>query len=97
MQKELNPKLWEDKKLKRDVREAIIDRYTNYIEGQNAIIMFSVPYYQVIVNKLPSSFISAPIALKPFKCKLIGLAPIEHPPGNDIVTFLYLPSKAPIK
>ena len=25
MQKELNPKLWEDKKLKRDVREAIID------------------------------------------------------------------------
>ena len=51
---------WSSKQLFSNVkglREAIIDRYTNYIEGQNAIIMFNVPYYQVIVNKLPKQYI----------------------------------------
>ena len=32
MQKELNPKLWEDKKLKRDVREAIIDIVSEFMD-----------------------------------------------------------------
>ena len=41
---------WSSKQLFSNVkglREAIIDRYTNYIEGQNAIIMFNVPYYHL--------------------------------------------------
>ena len=33
MQKELNPKLWEDKKLKRDVREAIIDVVSEFMDN----------------------------------------------------------------
>ena len=33
MQKELNPKLWEDKKLKRDVREAIIDIVSEFMDN----------------------------------------------------------------
>lgn len=51
---------WSSKQLFANVRglkEAIIERYTNYIEGQNAILMFNVPYYQVIVNKLPKQYI----------------------------------------
>jgi hypothetical protein len=39
------------------LREAIIDRYENYKEGQNAILMFNVPNYQVIVNKLNKQYI----------------------------------------
>ena len=38
MQKELNPKLWEDKKLKRDVREAIIDIVSVFFDYFNTII-----------------------------------------------------------
>ena len=51
---------WSSKQLFNNVkglREAVINRYTNYIEGQNAIIMFNVPFYQVIVNKLPKQYI----------------------------------------
>lgn len=51
---------WSSKQLFDNVgglRESIINRYTNYKEGQNAIIMFNVPYYQVIVNKLPKQYI----------------------------------------
>ena len=33
MQKELNPKLWEDKKLKEDVREAIIDIVSEFMDN----------------------------------------------------------------
>lgn len=33
MQKELNPKIWEDKKLKRDVREAIIDIVSEFMDN----------------------------------------------------------------
>ena len=33
MQKELNPKLWEDKKLKRDVREAIVDIVSEFMDN----------------------------------------------------------------
>lgn len=33
MQKELNPKIWEDKKLKRDVREAIIDVVSEFMDN----------------------------------------------------------------
>ena len=33
MQKELNPKLWEDKRLKRDVREAIIDIVSEFMDN----------------------------------------------------------------
>ena len=33
MLKELNPKLWEDKKLKRDVREAIIDIVSEFMDN----------------------------------------------------------------
>ena len=33
MQKELNPKIWEDKKLKRDVRETIIDIVSEFMDN----------------------------------------------------------------
>ena len=39
------------------LREAIIERYDNYVDGQNAIIMFNVPFYQIVVNKLPKQYI----------------------------------------
>jgi hypothetical protein len=39
------------------LREAILERYYNYQDGQNAIIMFNVPMYQVVVNKLPKQYI----------------------------------------
>lgn len=51
---------WSSKNLFENVhglREAIIERYNNYIEGQNAIIMFNVPFYQVVVNTLPKQYI----------------------------------------
>ena len=40
--------------------------------------------------------ISAPKALNPFKCRSIGLVPIEHPPGIDIFVWLNLASNGPI-
>ena len=45
---------WSSKQLFGNVkglREAIIERYDNYVDGQNAIIMFNVPFYQIVVNK----------------------------------------------
>ena len=40
------------------LRDRIIDRYNNYQEGQNAIIMFNVPNYEVVVNRLPNQYIN---------------------------------------
>jgi len=37
--------------------EDILDRYYNYKDGQNAIIMFNVPNYEVVVNRLPAQYI----------------------------------------
>ena len=51
---------WSSKQLFGNVkglREAIIERYDNYVDGQNAIIMFNVPFYQIVVNKLPKQYI----------------------------------------
>jgi hypothetical protein len=39
------------------LKDAILDRYNNYIDGQCAIIMFNVPYYSVIVDLLPKQYI----------------------------------------
>ncbi len=39
------------------LRDRIIDRYDNYKEGQNAVIMFNVPNNEVVVNKLPKQYI----------------------------------------
>ena len=39
------------------IKDAILDRYYNYKEGQNAIIMFNVPNFEVVVNKLPAQYI----------------------------------------
>ena len=38
-------------------RDEIIERYDNYVDGQNAIIMFNVPFYQIVVNKLSKQYI----------------------------------------
>jgi len=51
---------WSAKKLFKNydvLRNRILDRYMNYIDGQNAIIMFNVPENSVPVNKLPKKFI----------------------------------------
>ena len=51
---------WSSKQLFGNVkglREAIIERYDNYVDGQNAIIMFNVPFYQIVVNKLSKQYI----------------------------------------
>lgn len=40
------------------LRERIIDRYNNYQNGQNAIIMFGTPDNEVIVNVLPKQYIN---------------------------------------
>ena len=40
------------------LRERILDRYNNYKEGQNAIIMFNTPNYEVVVNRLPKQYIN---------------------------------------
>lgn len=39
------------------LHDAILDRYNNYTDGQNAIIMFNVPFYEVTVQKLPKQYI----------------------------------------
>lgn len=39
------------------LRERIIDRYNNYKDGLNAIIMFGTPDNEVIVNVLPKQYI----------------------------------------
>lgn len=42
---------------------AILERYYNYIDGQNAIITFNVPNYHVCVNTLPKQYIHPHFAL----------------------------------
>lgn len=39
------------------LKEAILNRYYNYKDGLNAIIMFNTPFYQVTVNKLNKNYI----------------------------------------
>lgn len=51
---------WSSKKYfesKEGLRDRIIDRYENYKEGQNAIIMFNVPNGEVIVDRLPRQYV----------------------------------------
>ena len=51
---------WSSKNLFKDVdnlKEAILDRYYNYRDGLNAILMFHTPYNQVQVNILPKQYI----------------------------------------
>ena len=45
------------------LRERILDRYENYRDGQNAIIMFNTPNYEVVVNKLDKQYINPKFAL----------------------------------
>ncbi len=45
------------------LRERILDRYENYRDGQNAIIMFNTPNYEVVVNKLDRQYINPKFAL----------------------------------
>lgn len=40
------------------LRERIIDRYNNYKDGQNAVLMFNTPNFEVVVNKLPGQYIN---------------------------------------
>lgn len=40
-----------------DLKEAILYRYYNYRDGENAIIMFNVPNYEVCVTKLNKQYI----------------------------------------
>lgn len=39
------------------LKERIIERYNNYKDGQNAVIMFATPNFEVVVNKLPTQYI----------------------------------------
>lgn len=51
---------WSAKKLFKnydELKDKILDRYYNYIDGQNAIIMFNVPEHSVPVNRLPKKYI----------------------------------------
>lgn len=51
---------WSSKRYFQNVkglRERIVERYNNYQNGQNAIIMFGTPDNEVIVNFLPQQYI----------------------------------------
>lgn len=51
---------WSSKKLFENVqglRHAVLERYYNYVEGDNAVIMLNVPYFQVCVNRLSRRYI----------------------------------------
>ena len=57
---------WSSRKLfpnYEELRKAILDRYYNYEEGLNAILMFNVPGNQVQVNKLSKQYIHPHFAL----------------------------------
>ena len=57
---------WSSKRYFQDVkglRERIIDRYNNYQNGQNAILMFGTPDNEVIVNVLPQQYINPKYSL----------------------------------
>lgn len=52
---------WSSKKFfdhDKGLKQKMLDRYNNYKDGQNAIIMFNTPYNEVIVNKLPKQYIN---------------------------------------
>jgi hypothetical protein len=46
-----------------NLESAILDRYMNYTDGQNAIITFNVPNYHVCVNLLPKQYIHPHFAI----------------------------------
>lgn len=46
-----------------NLKERILDRYYNYRDGQNAIIMFNVPGYSAKVNTLDRDYIKLPYTL----------------------------------
>lgn len=51
---------WSSKKYFENVKglkDKILDRYYNYRDGENAIIMFNTPNYEVCVKKLPKQYI----------------------------------------
>lgn len=51
---------WSSKKYFDNVhglKDTCLERYINYRDGQNAIILFNVPNYEVCVNKLPKQYI----------------------------------------
>ena len=51
---------WSSKKYFENIKglkDAILNRYYNYRNGDNAIIMFNVPKYEVCVKKLPKQYI----------------------------------------
>lgn len=51
---------WSSKKLFQNyelLKKGMLNRYYNFRDGMNAIIMFNVPGYSVIVNKLPKQYI----------------------------------------
>ena len=51
---------WSAKKYFEDadnLKERILERYYNYKDGQNAILMFGVPNHEVVVTALPDQYI----------------------------------------
>ncbi len=46
-----------------NLRERIIERYNNYQNGQNAVIMFGTPNNEVVVNVLPKQYINPKYSL----------------------------------
>ena len=65
--------------------------------GKSRYILLPFNLSASIIKWLSSSVTLAPNNSNPFKWRLIGLAPIEHPPGKYISTLLNLPNNAPIK
>ena len=62
IRKEIEKKMesWSSKKYFENIKglkDKILDRYYNYRDGQNAIIMFNTPNYEVCVKKLPMQYI----------------------------------------
>lgn len=43
--------------------DRIIDRYNNYRDGQNAVLMFNTPNNEVVVTKLPCAYINPKFSL----------------------------------
>ena len=46
-----------------NLKEKVIDRYNNYKDGQNAIILFNTPEYNVVVNRLNDAYIKPKYSL----------------------------------
>lgn len=46
-----------------NLKYKILERYYNYRDGQNAIIMFNVPKYEAVVNKLNKDYFKLPYRL----------------------------------